>query len=197
VNRVKIPHENALAFFPPSVTVGNVTLGPLTLAGAVRLGEIGVDLGRRVPRDLVFPAAWVLADATSPSRLGRDALRRVRQRKDYTSFLSHSRVGLKELHNAVETVLNDAFKTYIKPAASSSGTVHLTPHGIGWPLEYAEFLCGEYGWSWQASIDTPLATVYALYAAYRQRNGGRHGMDYIEREYAKGKGGTRSVASGN
>jgi len=177
-----IPRENALAFFPASVKAGNVVLRPLTLGGAVRLAEIGVDLCRRVPHDKIFQAAWVLSAGESAG---------------FTRFCRKARVGLEELRDAVETVLNDAFKTYIRPAATSGGTVHLTPHGIGWPLEYAEFLCSEYGWSWQTAIDTPLATVYALCAAYRQRNGGNHGFDYIERANMKNKGGTRSVASVN
>lgn len=161
-----VPAENELAFFPPSVRAGNVTLGPLTLAGAVRIGRLGVNLGRRVPGDRIFEVAWILAG-------GKD---------DYRRFLRRVRVGLKELSNAVEKVLNDAYSTYVKPPPSAGGTISLTPRGLGQPLEYAEFLCGEYGWSWDAAINTPLATVFALIAANRQRHGGKHGgRDYIQK----------------
>jgi len=168
---MEIPVENALAFFPPTVRAGNVTLGPLTLAGSVRIGQLGVEIGQRIPTEKLFQVAHILSVGSSVP-LDR--------------FLRRARVGLKELHNAVETVLNDAFRTYVKPAQGKGGTVHLTPHGLGMPLEYAEFLCAEYGWTWETAINTPLATVFALVAAHRQRNGNRHGgFDYIEKHYAE------------
>lgn len=164
-----IPEENAIAAYPPSVKAGNVTLRPLTLGGAIRISSLGVDIGKPVDKDALFRVAAVLA--------GEDDTKR---------FLKRSRVGLNALSSAVETVLNTAFTTYVKPAQGERKTTHFTPHGLGWPLEYAEWLCHEYGWSWQAALDTPLATVYALEAACRARNGGRHaGLDYIERQYRK------------
>lgn len=163
-----IPVENALAFFPSTVRAGNVTLRPLTLAGLVRIGQLGVDVGRAIPDDRLFQVAAVLAGES-----------------DFRRFAKRARVGLKELCNAVEKVLNDAFSTYLKPQQAAGGTIHLTPHGLGMPLEYAEFLCAEYGWSWETSIETPLVTVLALVAAHRQRNGGKTGgLDYIEKKYA-------------
>lgn len=166
---MEIPVENELAFFPPSVKAGNVTLGPLTLAGLVRIGRLGVDVGRAVPREKVLDVAFVLSGET-----------------DHRRFLKLARGRLGELSTAVEKVLNEAFSTFIKPAQGKAvGPVSLTPHGIGLPLEYAEFLCAEYGWSWETATGTPLATVYALVAAHRQRTGGRHGgFDYIEKRYA-------------
>ena len=99
-------------------------------------------------------------------------------------FLRRAKCGLKELSKAVETVLNTAFATYVKPAAQKDAPKLLTPHGLGWPLEFAEFLCAEYGWSWRDALDTPVVTVYALAAAARQRTGGKHGgFDYLERQY--------------
>jgi len=164
---MEIPVENALAFFPPSVKAGNVVLGPLTLAGAVRIGQLGVELGRRIPEDKLFSVAWILSGEP-----------------DYKRFLKRVKVGLKALCNAVEKVLNDAFATYVKPVSANGGTVTLGPHGLGMPLEYAEFLCGEYGWSWETAINTPLTTVYALVAANRQRHGGKHGgRDYIQKRH--------------
>ncbi len=153
-------------------------LRPLTLAGAVRLGEIGVDCGAPVGRDKLMEVAFILSGG-----------------REWRRFLRQAKCGLSELSRAVETVLNDAFATFVKPPApSKGGTIHLTPHGLGWPIEYAEWLCAEYGWGWREAIETPVATVYALVAAARQRNRGGHGgLDYIERRYvAELKAGTAS-----
>lgn len=166
-----VPVENATAAFPPERKAGNVVLRPLTLAGAIRLGEAGVDCGAAVPRDRLVQAAFILSGEA-----------------DFRRFARRAKCGLKELARTVETVLNDAFSTWIRPRAEDSGSqcVQLTPHGIGWPLEWAEFLCGEYGWGWREALDTPVATVFALAAACRQRHGGKHaGLDYIERQYRK------------
>lgn len=166
---MQVPCENCIAAFPPEVRAGNVVLHPLTLAGAIRLGAVGLDCGKAVPRNKLFEAAFVLSGNT-----------------DYRRFLRRAKCGLEELSKAVETVLNTAFATYLKAAAQKNATKHLTPHGLGWPLELAEFLCAEYGWSWQESLATPVVTVYALMAAARQRTGGKHGgFDYIERLYNK------------
>ena len=166
-----IPRENWIAAFPSSVKTGNVILRPLTLGGAIRLARIGVETNRRVPREKLFEAAFILSGETDQRR-----------------FLKRVKCGLQELSNAVETVLNEAYETWVKAASepNQNKVGHLTPHGIGWPLEYIEFLCAEYGWSFREALDTPVATAYALEVACRQRHGGRHaGFDYIERQYRK------------
>lgn len=166
-----LPVEDFIAAFPPERKAGNVVLRPLTLAGAIRLGEAGVDCRAAVPRDKLVHAAFVLS---------REA--------DFLRFARKAKCGLNKLATAVETVLNDAFSTWVKPMAEKAdgSCEHLTPHGLGWPLELAEFLCGEYGWGWREALDTPVATVFALAAACRQRHGGKHaGLDYIERQYCK------------
>lgn len=167
---MQVPPENWLAAFPPDVKAGNIVLRPLTLAGAIRLGAVGLDCGKAVPREKLFEAAFVLSEE-----------------KDYHRFLRRAKCGLKALSTAVETIMNGAFETMLAPRAEQQvPTQHLTPHGLGWPLEFAEFLCAEYGWSWQESLATPVVTVYALMAAARQRTGGKHGgFDYIERLYNK------------
>lgn len=163
-----VPAEDFIAAFPPDARAGNVTLRPLTLGGAIRLAREGVDCGAAVPRDLAVRAAFVLSGEP-----------------DYRRFLRRAKCGLQQLCNAIEKVLNDAFETYIKPADRQGSTQSLTPHGLGWPLELAEFLCAEYGWSWRDALDTPVATCWALLAACRQRhNVQRGGLDYMERQYA-------------
>ena len=163
-----LPIENVIAAFPPSVRAGNVVLRPLTLGGAIRLAERGISTGSRVPKDKLFVAAWILSD--SPQ---------------FRRFLRKAKCGLKELSNAVEEVLNTAYETYVKPLQRNGETQNaLTPSGLGWALEFAEWLCAEYGWGWREALDTPVATVYALAAACRARHGGKHGApDYIERQF--------------
>ena len=174
-----LPRENVIAAFPPSVKAGNVVLRPLTLGGAIRLAERGISTGARVPKDKLFAAAWILSStvpsASSPTGVDKD-LRR---------FLRKAKCGLQELSNAVEDVLNTAYATFIKPNPENGAHQNeLTPSGLGWALEFAEWLCAEYGWSWQTALDTPVATVYALAAASRARHGGKHGApDYIERQF--------------
>lgn len=169
-----MPKECWLAAFPQPRAAGNAELLPLTLGGAAALGRLGIRLDRRVPRERAVEAAWVLASGGRPG--GRDALRR---------FCRVTRCGLSELSAAVEAALDDAFATYLPPDPGRGGTRHLTPHGLGWPLETAEWLCAEYGWGWAEALDTPCATAFAMAAACRQRRGGRHaGLDYMERQYA-------------
>lgn len=163
-----VPVENHAAFFPPSVTVGKVAFHPITLSDAVRLADCGVDLTRTVPREKVVEAAAILAGLS------------------VRSFARRYKGGLNELSQAVEMAINTGFSTFIRPRSENGkGMVrHLTPHGLGWPLECAEFLCSEYGWSWRDAVAMPLVTVFALVAACRERSGGKHGgLDYMERQY--------------
>jgi len=165
-----IPKENGLAFFPPSRKVGNITLRPLTLAGVVALADAGIDLGKRIDKDHLFQAAYILGQGAG-----------LPEAPSFVKFLKRSRVGLAALSTTIESVLNDAYETYIRPARSSSTPTSLTPKGLGWPLEMAECLCAEYGWSWKDAINTPLATAHALLAAARVRHGQPIGIDYTER----------------
>lgn len=163
------PAENVIAAFPPSVKVGNVTLKPLTLGGAIRLTEYGIDTAARVPKEQLFTAAWILSGEN-----------------DQKKFLRRMRVGLAELSNAVEEVLNTSCITFVKPVVNKTATASPTPKGLGWPLVYAEWLCAEYGWTWDEAMATPVARVYALDAACRERHGGKHaGLDYFQRQYRK------------
>ncbi len=161
-----VPVENYFAAFPASYRAGNVTVAPLTLGGAIRLAHEGIDCGVAVPREKLCLAAFVLSGAT-----------------DYKKFLRRAKCGLQELSNAVESALNNAFETYVKPPPPPKGArVRTGPHGCGWPLEVAEFLCGEYGWSWRDALATPVVTAFALVAACRQRHCDEPGgFDYMER----------------
>lgn len=169
-----LPVEDYIAAFPPSEKAGNVTLGPMTLRHAVLFGAFGVPLDTKikVPLDKLVVAALILSrDWVAPPSDG-----------DFKRFAKKVKCSSEALGKAVETCRAQGQCTYVSPREQSGGTKRSDAHGLGWPLEVAEFLCGEYGWSWRDALATPTATAFALVAACRQRNGGKHGdFDYVER----------------
>lgn len=170
-----LPVEDFIAAFPPSVRAGAVELGPMTLEHAVLFGAFDIPLDEKIP----VPAAKVPTAAMilSSRRWGR-----VPGELDFRRFARRLNGGQKELAAAVESCRSLAMSTYIAPRPAEGETRRTDPHGLGWPLEIAEFLCGEYGWGWQVALETPCATAHALVAACRQRYGGLHGdFDYVER----------------
>lgn len=171
---MKQPIENVLAACPPSAKVGKVTLGPLTVGGWFSLGALGVDPKRTVPPEQAALAAWVLSGHVADAP-------QVGSARAFRAFAHGLNRLSDDLAKAVNSILDQAFKTYVPPLVENP-VVQGTPSGLGWPLEIAEFLCAEYGWTWECALATPVARAFALIAAARQRNGGRHGgPDYIER----------------
>lgn len=177
-----VPCENVFAAFPSGRTVGNLELGPMTLSQAVLLGAFDVPLAVEVP----IPADKVAVAALLLSKEWR-ASDRLPDETDFKRFAKRFAKILKgrskELKEAVESVRTFAQSTYVKPPKPPAGArTRTTPHGYGWPLEVAEFLCGEYGWSWREALATPVVTAFALVATSRQRHGDEPGgFDYIER----------------
>jgi len=161
-----LPIENSIAAFPPCVKAGRVTLHALTIGDVISLSVRGVDVTKTpVQNDKIFETAFVLSGET-----------------DYRSFLRMAKCGLKQLSDAVEEVFDQAFLTRIPPHQENGDVIQMNPSGLGWPLELAESLCAEYGWSFDAALGTPLCRAFALQAVSRIRNGGKHGgPDYIER----------------
>ena len=111
------------------------------------------------------------------------AAERLPGERDFRRFAKRLKAGCKELKEAVESDRAFAFSTYVKPPKAPAGArVRQGPHGFGWPLEVAEFLCGEYGGSWREALATPVVTAFALVAVSRQRHGDEPGgFDYMER----------------
>lgn len=173
-----VPVENYFAAFPASHRAGNVTVGPMTLAQAVLLGAFGVPLATDVPipDDKVIIAAMLLSPEWREQR-------EAPTEADFKRFAKRVKANGRELAEAVTRARSFAFSTYVKPPPPPKGArVYKGPHGCGWPLEVAEFLCGEYGWSWRAALATPVVTAFALVAACRQRHGDEPGgFDYMER----------------
>ena len=177
-----VPCENVFAAFPTSVGVGGVELGPMTLGQAILLGAFDIPLEVKMP----IPADKLMVAALLLSKEWR-AADRLPDERDFKSFAKRfarrGKVDSTALKEAVESVRAFAFSTYVKPPKAPPGSrVRTGPHGYGWPMEVAEFLCGEYGWSWRESLATPVVTAFALVAASRQRNGDEPGgFDYMER----------------
>lgn len=173
-----VPVENFLAAFPASYRAGNVTVGPMTIGQAILLGAFDVPLATdvEIPADKVLIAAMLLTEAWR-------AADRPPEAADFKRFARRAKADGKSLAEAVHSARAAAFTTYVTPPKPRAGArQRISPHGYGWPLEIAEFLCGEYGWSWRAALATPVVTANALVAASRQRHGDEAGgFDYVER----------------
>ena len=179
-----LPIENYLAAFPPVRTVRMgwlrrpVVLGPLTLGKCVLIDALGVNPCRTVPEKDAALVAYVLSRPAQPLDLSTS-------QRAFKRFSRRVKRHLKPLCKAVNETMNDAFTTYVKPQPPKR-PAKTTPSGIGWWLSYAEALCGDYGWTWQQVLDTPLATGFALAVAQRERHDIDNGdSDYIERAYIK------------
>ncbi len=179
-----LPIEHYLAAFPPVRTVRMgwlrrpVVLGPLTLGKCVLIDALGVDPCRTVAEKDAALVAYVLSQPSKPLNISTS-------QREFKSFSRRVQRNLKKLCKAVNETMNDAFTTYVKPQPPK-GPSKTTPSGVGWWLSYAEALCGDYGWTWQQVLDTPLATVFALAVANRERFNIDNGdADYIERRYIK------------
>ena len=174
-----LPIENMLAFYPRPIEAAGMSLGPLTIEGAVALESLGIDtLQREVPQGLILVAVAVLADG------GRYVPEVMSGRYDFKRLARRLKNRLDVASDAVNAVIRAGWTTYIKPMKRNDGVKHMTPHGLGWPLELAEALCEIYSWPWFEVAAMPLARAWALIAANRQYNGGSHGgFDYIERAY--------------
>lgn len=174
---LRVPVENLLAAFPVHVMAGSAELYPLTVGGAIVLGIYGVDFEREIRGETAILAGAVLSRAVSLADLA-DARR---CGKCLMRFARRFRKQQAVLEDAVNLIVDKAFATRV-PFLRTGGKVALSPSGLGWPLELAESLCHEYGWSWKDVLETPVATANALMAAAHQRLGGKFGgPDYIER----------------
>lgn len=173
-----VPCENVFAAFPTSQRVGGAELGPMTLAQAIMLGAFDIPLAVEVP----VPADKLIIAALLLSKEWR-AADHLPDERDFKRFAKRLKADGNELKEAVESVRSFAMSTYVKPPKPPKGArVRTGPHGYGWPLEVAEFLCGEYGWTWREALATPAVTAFALIATSRQRHGDEPGgFDYMER----------------
>ena len=181
-----LPIENYLAFFPATITVGMgwlrrpVRLGPLTIGRAVLLDALGVDPQREIAEKDAAIVAYVLTRTDFHVRPFDES------RASFNRFSRRVKGHLKPLAEAVNKIRVDAFTPYVKPPKPTTNRISTTKTGAGWALDFAEALCADYGWSWHEAVNTPLATAFALSAAYIDRHDLRPScMDYEQRKAAK------------
>ena len=177
-----LPVETIDALFVADERVGNAVLRPATLAHLAAMDALGVGVCGLVARKDALLAAWVLTlDYAGCVRAVRDEKWTLAA---FKAWVAKCGCTADECFLAVNAVVAHAASTYVPGAGGEGdgGSVYSTPHGFGWPLEVAEFLCHEYGWDFARAMDEPLVRVYGLVNCARQRNGGRNGdFDYYER----------------
>ena len=185
-----LPLETILAFSPPSVKVcklgffQTLRLWPMTLAHVVALEAYGCDINDELSRSKSLIAAWVLSRPSKTFDLEIFNELKELEKSGLKRFLKKAMPKAEEIEAAVNRHLNLSFKTYVPSKESTKGRTVMSSGsvGYGWPLEIAEHLCGEYGWSFETAIHTPVARALALVSVGRIRLGGEAGgPDYYQR----------------
>ena len=161
----------------PLRSKGNAVINLMgAVGGVIALDAVGVNPQAEVGEDHAAIAAFVLSGQMEGRTMDECE-------RDFKRFAKRVKRHLNELAEAVNATLAEGFATYVKPAPAK-GPAQTTPSGVGWWLSYAEAICGDYGWSWKETLSTPLATVFALTTAHRERYRIDHGdSDYVERAY--------------
>ena len=180
-----LPVETMLALFPGGTEVcrtgrfAALRLRPFTLAHAAALEAWGCDLGANLDESRSLIAAWLLSKR--PPEVASAMLDMERSAKEAGRWVRGKAKCVARISKAVNGHIVAAFKTYVAPK-KDGGCAYSAPRGFGWPLEIVEALCGEYGWSLDDALATPVATALALVSVARQRHGGENGgPDYYER----------------
>lgn len=174
-----LPLETVLAVFPETSRQGGCT-GPLTLAHVVAMEAIGVEVGVDAQGEKAFLAAWLLT--LRPGELGGVVADGEKARASFAKWAETHDADEAETARRVNAVVDAALLPYVRGGGGSTACVSAGPQGYGWPLEYAEMLCHEYGMKFEDALATPLATAFGLAACARARNGGKAGgPDYYER----------------
>lgn len=177
-----LPVETLDALFVADERIGNAILRPATLAHLVAMDALlGIGIGGLILRKDALLAAWILTlDYPGCVRAVRDDKWTLAAFKEWVAKCGCT---ADECFLSANAILANATSTYVPGAGGESGeAVYSTPHGFGYPLEIAEFLCHEYGWDFARALDEPLVRIYGLVNCARQRNGGKNGdFDYFER----------------
>lgn len=177
-----LPIETLNALFVAGEGVGNVTLRPATLAHLAAMEAFGVDVSKGIAFEKTHLVAWILTlDFEGCSRAILDDFF---ARSEMARWMEGARCSAAVLYPLVVRVLQRAFSAYVAGAddGKDGATTYSAPRGFGYPLEIAEFLCHEYGWTIEEAMNAPLARVYGMMNCARQRSGGKNGdFDYYER----------------
>lgn len=184
-----MPYETIYATFPPSMKIcdggkfDNLRLRPITIGDAVILAACGCDMGAEFDEPHALVAAWIL------TRPLEDAISTM---LDMGAIVEETQRWMRSVAEVVPLVAKAvnghiaATLSLFVPPAREKKRASFTLTGYGWPLEMAEAVCAEYGWTVADALKTPLATAFAFMAAANQRHGGKAGgPDYYERQFVK------------
>lgn len=182
-----LPFETRLALFPRrslDVRIGlfrRLRLRPITLerAAVMEMFNCGM-LDGEVGKSQALVAAWILSADDKDVRLIVEGKRGGAKR-----FIRSLSRKVDVVHRAVNILVGEAIIPFIPPKKDENGAVEVDdgiPKGNGWPLEIAEALCANYGWSFEYAMKIEVQTALALVAVCRQRCGGAAGgPDYFDR----------------
>ncbi len=178
-----LPVETIAATFPIGGT-GRFRLRAVALCDVVMLEALGVDCDAAVTPDRAMVAAWVLS--SPPGALGGLAWSPAEGAEAFARWeAGHREWDPAEVAREVDAALNRAWSTFIPPRRDRPGGEEMAAGmrtGLGWPLEYGEWIASEYGIPFDEAMRTPVIRAFALSACARTRNGGGHGgPDYFER----------------
>lgn len=184
-----LPFETILAVSPPSVEVKlgrfrTLRLKPITLTHIVALEAFGCSVDYDLEQSQALIAAWFLSQKSEKLIDKIIDIANHKIAKKICKFIHKVYHKTQEIEDAVNKHIELSFKTYVQGKKSSQGTQIMNggAEGYGWPLEIAEHLCGEYGWSFQKAMNTPVARALALVSVGRIRLGGEAGgPDYYQR----------------
>lgn len=199
-----LPLETIVAVFPGAVQKGGDSFRPLTLAHVCAMEALGVDMSRDIPPENALLAAAVMAqDAGCVSAMVEDFPQARAELEEAVERFKARGESVDALVERVNAVMDAAFVTFV-PGGTEDGrgrTCSLVPAGYGWPLEYADLICHEYGWRFDEVMTMPLSRMFGLIACARARSGGKAGgPDYYERvalkEIAELRRRTRDGAEG-
>lgn len=178
-----LPVETIAAVFPIGGT-GRFRLRAVALCDVVMLEALGVDCDAPVPPGRAMAAAWVLS--SPPGALGDLTWSPAEGAEAFARWeAAHRGWDPAEVAREVDAALNRAWATFVPPRRERSGGEDMGPGmrtGLGWPLEYGEWLSAEYAVPFDEAMRTPVMRAFALSACARARGGGGHGgPDYFER----------------
>lgn len=184
-----LPFETILAVSPPSAEVKlglfrTLRLRPMTLTHAVAMEAFGCSLDGNLDDSHSLIAAWILSrDSRELTDVIIDSAKPAAARR-MVRFVRAVAKKTRDVRDAVNRHVEISFKTYVQGRRADRGSQLMAsgPEGFGWPLEIAEHLCGEYGWSFDQAMNVPVARALALVSVGRIRLGGESGgPDYYQR----------------
>lgn len=170
----KFPPEMLRAFFPDRRTVDGIALHSPTLAHFAMLNQL--DCSGEIDEEKAIIAAYVLSHKSEDLSLDE-----VLNLDRFAVWMEAHRPDGKTLAPVAVDMIAKAVRAGVFDESKAKAAANIYPQGYGWPLEVAERICSEYGWSFGEAIHTPVGTLFALLACAAKRTGKEKGPDYYAR----------------